>query len=129
MDARRSVGAALRAADATAEADARERVHQAKVALGERGRPWWEGDRRAPDPARIRAALLTLARHRSEGSVCPSDIARVVGAGSWRALMEPVRDVVRSAARAGEVVVTKGQAVLDPDSEWRGPIRVRAAIG
>ena len=41
MDARRAVGAAKRAADADAEQAARRRVHEAKVALGERGRPWW----------------------------------------------------------------------------------------
>ena len=42
MDARRAVGAALRANDASAEAVARSRVHRAKTALGERGTPWWE---------------------------------------------------------------------------------------
>ncbi len=42
MAARRDVGAALRAEDAEAERDARARVHLAKVALGERGTPWWE---------------------------------------------------------------------------------------
>ncbi|GAA1274610.1 hypothetical protein [Saccharothrix xinjiangensis] len=42
MAARRDVGAALRAGDAEAEARARARVHAAKVALGERGTPWWE---------------------------------------------------------------------------------------
>jgi hypothetical protein len=43
MDARRAVGAAKRAGDATAERAARDRVHAAKVALGERGTPpWWE---------------------------------------------------------------------------------------
>ncbi|MFD7653770.1 hypothetical protein ACFV4N_07295 [Actinosynnema sp. NPDC059797] len=42
MAARRDVGAALRAGDAEAEARARGRVHAAKVALGERGTPWWE---------------------------------------------------------------------------------------
>ncbi|MEU8656467.1 hypothetical protein [Actinoplanes philippinensis] len=42
MAARRDVGAALRAgAD---PAPARRRVHAAKVALGERGTPWWEQD-------------------------------------------------------------------------------------
>lgn len=44
MDARRAVGAALRAEDATAERDARDRVQRAKIALGERGTPWWEQD-------------------------------------------------------------------------------------
>lgn len=44
MAARRAVGAALRAADERAEREARRRVHTAKVALGERGTPWWEQD-------------------------------------------------------------------------------------
>lgn len=42
MAARRAVGAASRAMDAEAERAARDRVHAAKVALGERGKPWWE---------------------------------------------------------------------------------------
>lgn len=42
MAARRDVGAAKRGQDADAEAAARARVHAAKTALGERGRPWWE---------------------------------------------------------------------------------------
>ena len=42
MSARRDVGAALRAEDASAEKAARARVQAAKVALGERGTPWWE---------------------------------------------------------------------------------------
>ncbi len=42
MDARRAVGAAKRGADPEAERRARDRVHAAKVALGERGKPWWE---------------------------------------------------------------------------------------
>ncbi|MFC8885795.1 hypothetical protein, partial [Streptomyces cinereoruber] len=42
MAARRAVAAALREHDAEAERAARARVHTAKVALGERGEPWWE---------------------------------------------------------------------------------------
>ena len=42
MSARRAVGAALRAGDRDAERAARDRVQAAKVALGERGAPWWE---------------------------------------------------------------------------------------
>ena len=42
MSARRAVGAALRDSDPVAERSARDRVQQAKVALGERGTPWWE---------------------------------------------------------------------------------------
>ncbi|MFI5933972.1 hypothetical protein [Actinoplanes sp. NPDC051494] len=40
MAARRDVGAALRAGEDPAPA--RARVQAAKVALGERGTPWWE---------------------------------------------------------------------------------------
>ena len=42
MSARRAVGAALRAGDRAGEQAARGRVHRAKVALGERGTPWWQ---------------------------------------------------------------------------------------
>ena len=42
MRARGDVGRALRAKDKTAEREARDRVHAAKVALGERGPKWWE---------------------------------------------------------------------------------------
>ncbi len=45
MDARRAIGAAKRADDHEAERAARDRVHAAKVALGERGTPWWEEPR------------------------------------------------------------------------------------
>ena len=41
MRARSSVGRASRAADRDAERAARRAVHAAKVALGERGAPWW----------------------------------------------------------------------------------------
>lgn len=47
MAARRAVGAAQRAGDATAVKAARARVHAAKVALGERGPVWWHDG--APD--------------------------------------------------------------------------------
>lgn len=47
MDARRAVGAAKRAGDPAAEKAARAKVHQAKVALGERGPVWWDDG--APD--------------------------------------------------------------------------------
>lgn len=42
MSARRAVAAAKRAEDPDAERAARDRVHAAKVALGERGPKWWE---------------------------------------------------------------------------------------
>lgn len=42
MSARREVGRALKAGDPKAERAARDRVQRTKVALGERGTPWWE---------------------------------------------------------------------------------------
>lgn len=50
MDARRAVGAAKRSGDAAAEKAARARVHEAKLALGERGPVWWDDG--APDENR-----------------------------------------------------------------------------
>ncbi|NNC52187.1 MAG: hypothetical protein HKO08_04010 [Erythrobacter sp.] len=47
MDARRSVGSAMRHGDKSAEKTARSRVHAAKVSLGERGPVWWDDG--APD--------------------------------------------------------------------------------
>ena len=44
MSARSAVGWAKRRHDADAERAARERVHAAKVALGERGPKWWDSD-------------------------------------------------------------------------------------
>ncbi len=41
MRARADVGRALRSRDKAAEAEARSRVHEAKLALGERGPVWW----------------------------------------------------------------------------------------
>ncbi len=47
MDARRSVAHARRSGDAAAEGVAHAAVEVAKVALGERGPPWWDDG--APD--------------------------------------------------------------------------------
>ena len=47
MQARRSVGKALRGKDVIAEKTARQAVDTAKRKLGERGPPWWRDG--APD--------------------------------------------------------------------------------
>lgn len=41
MTARREVGAALKAGDPDAEQNARAKVNETKIALGERGPVWW----------------------------------------------------------------------------------------
>jgi hypothetical protein len=126
MAARREVGRARKAGESEEERDARARVQHAKVALGERGEPWWEPPSAEGRTARARATTLALADHRSPGrTLCPSDVARTMGGDSWRALMEPVREVVRDLARSGEVEILQRGDVLDPDRGWRGPIRVR----
>lgn len=53
MQARRDVKAAKQADDEEALQDARDHVHEAKVALGERGPVWWDDD--APDYTRKKA--------------------------------------------------------------------------
>jgi hypothetical protein len=50
MRARSRVGHACRGGDQEAERTARREVHEAKVALGERGAPWWDDG--APDYGR-----------------------------------------------------------------------------
>ncbi|WP_285595421.1 hypothetical protein [Kineosporia sp. NBRC 101731] len=51
MSARRAVGQALKTQDRQAERSARDRVQAAKIALGERGTPWWE---QSPDEREAR---------------------------------------------------------------------------
>ena len=89
MSARRAVAAACSARDLKHE---RRRVHNAKLALGERGRAWWLEPSTAARNLRIDAAILALLHGRhTGGSICPSEAARVVGGKSWRALMDDVR--------------------------------------
>lgn len=98
--------------------DARPRVHDAKVALGERGAPWWEDDRDLRP--RIESATRALLRRREGGTVCPSEVARVVDGDAWRTHMPLVREV---ASAMPEVVVLQKGEVVDPDSA-RGPVRL-----
>jgi uncharacterized protein DUF3253 len=102
---------------------ARPRVQDAKVALGERGDPWWEP---TPDGRRLRlaAAMRALLRHRRpESTICPSDAARVAGGESWRDLMDEAREVAAELAREGIVVVRQRGADVDPAAAV-GPIRL-----
>lgn len=75
---------------------------------------------------RLRAAILTLATERAPRTICPSDAARAVDPDNWRALMDQTRDVARDLAKSGDVVITQKGEVLDPDAQWRGPVRIRA---
>ena len=102
---------------------ARPRVQDAKVALGERGDPWWE-----PTPEgtreRLAAAMRTLLRQRDEGkTICPSDAARVAGGEAWRDLMDEARAVAAELHAAGVVEVRQRGERVDPAAA-RGPIRL-----
>ena len=102
---------------------ARPRVQDAKVALGERGDPWW-----APTPEgqrlRLAAAMRALLRHRSpEATICPSDAARIVGGTSWRDLMGMAREVAEGLA--GDEVLVARQHGVDIDLATAvGPVRL-----
>ena len=127
MSARRAVGAATRAGSDDAVRAARHRVQAAKVALGERGRPWWEPPTEDSRRERLEAAVLALVRKRAqEKTICPSDAARAVGGEAWRDDMDLARDVVRELALAGAVEVLQGGEPQPADADWKGPIRVRA---
>lgn len=101
---------------------ARPRVHDAKVALGERGEPWWE-----PTPGgraeRLEATMKALLRHREGTTICPSDAARVVGGEQWRDLMGPAREVAFTLAEAGVVQVLQRGEPVEQDG-LRGPVRI-----
>jgi len=126
MDARRAVGSARRAHDAEAEARARARVAHAKLALGERGTPWWEEPTEAARRARAVAVAHTLLRHRGpDKTICPSDIARVLSGTGFRAHLALVRDVVAELADARRLEVRQKGKVVDARAA-RGPIRIAA---
>lgn len=79
---------------------------------------------------RLRAAIRALAAHRGpDSSTCPSDAARAVGGENWRELMDTARELARELARAGEVDITQRGEVVDPEGDWRGPVRIRTRAG
>ncbi|HTI34952.1 MAG TPA: DUF3253 domain-containing protein [Miltoncostaea sp.] len=127
MAARREVGAA--AGDAERTAAARRRVQDAKVALGERGEPWWEPTSGSGRAARLRAAMLSLLRARDpEKTICPSDAARVVGGPSWRPAMPAARDVAAALADDGLLEVRQRGRPVDVRAA-RGPVRIARGHG
>jgi len=107
----------------TDPARARPRVQDAKVALGERGDPWW-----APTPAgqrtRLAAAMRSLLRHRAaDSTICPSDAARVAGGETWRELMDTAREVAAELVADGTIVFKQKGKVVDP-ARAEGAIRL-----
>ncbi|WNG85296.1 DUF3253 domain-containing protein [Mycobacterium sp. ITM-2016-00317] len=79
----------------------------------------------APITERLRGAILALAAHRGpDSSTCPSDATRAVGGQDWRELMADARDLARELARCGAVEISQRGRVLNPEQDWRGPIRI-----
>jgi len=77
----------------------------------------------------LEAAILELLSERGEGkSICPSEAAKLVGGTAarrdWEALMEPSREAARRLAKAGRIVMTQKNKLVDP-AQVRGPIRLR----
>lgn len=80
------------------------------------------------NPANIdlsNAILTLLAQRRAGGSICPSEVARLVGGADWRNWMEPVRQAARKLAQDGRLRVTQKDATLSPTEPWHGAIRFR----
>ncbi len=106
--------------------DARPMVNDAKIALGERGDPWWE-----PTPegqrARLAATMRALLRGRN-GTICPSDAARVVGGKNWRSLMDVTRDVAVELCREGVVKIRQNDNSTECELPG-GPIRIGPGAG
>ncbi|MCW2529624.1 MAG: hypothetical protein JWM76_4484 [Pseudonocardiales bacterium] len=115
---------AARRAVRTDPTQARPRVQDAKVALGERGEPWWETASAEGRRSRLAATMRTLLRHRDpDATICPSDAARVVGAGQWRDLMDEARSVAGELYEDGTVAIRQGGQDVDPATAV-GPIRL-----
>ncbi|MDO5735062.1 MAG: DUF3253 domain-containing protein [Propionibacteriaceae bacterium] len=115
MRARREVG---RRGD-----DARPLVQDAKVALGERGEPWWEDASEQGLRDRLAATIRTLLRHRDGSTICPSDAARVVGGTEWRGVVPVARDVAHELVEQQVVVVQQKGEPVDVRAA-RGPVRI-----
>ncbi len=107
----------LRAELCRAVDDGGPHAHHAQIALGD-----------GPIRLRLKSAILALAEQRGPGSsTCPSDAARAIGGENWRELMDEARGIARELAKSGSVQITQRGNVVDPDTAWRGPIRIRSA--
>ena len=73
----------------------------------------------------IRECILAKVQQRGlEKTICPSEVARDLGAESWRKLMPVVREAGAMLAEEGKIVVLQRGQVVDPLMA-KGPIRYR----
>lgn len=83
----------------------------------------------APLPERIATTIRKLLRKRGAGkSICPSEVARALDPGRFRALMPDVRRVAASLVDAREIVATQKGKPVDLHTV-RGPVRLASAAG
>lgn len=124
MSARRAVRTAKSSGDDDAMALARSRVNDAKISLGERGRPWWETPTEESLTMRLTASIRCLLQSRAEGkTICPSEAARVVGGEHWRGIMPQTVKTAWELENTGWLQVTQqGERVNQPTT---GAIRLR----
>ncbi|SMF83459.1 DUF3253 domain-containing protein [Pseudobacteriovorax antillogorgiicola] len=75
----------------------------------------------------IEDAMLDLAQirwQRSQGSLCPSEVAMKISDGDWRPMMERVRQAARRLAHADKIEILQANHPVEP-TRFRGPIRLR----
>lgn len=67
-----------------------------------------------------------LSARAAASSICPSEVARALESdeAAWRELMPEVRRVAAKLASQGKLRVTRGDDIVDAQSEG-GPIRLR----
>ncbi|WP_029088788.1 hypothetical protein [Brevibacterium album] len=107
MRARRLIG--------SGETSARTRVHDAKIALGERGRAWWKADEESRG-IRAAAALNALLRARRGGPVGLSEVAQIVAGASWREHLRGLAELIETGVRAGRWTLSReGPMSADPE--------------
>jgi hypothetical protein len=98
MRARRAVRALGAQGDPELLRLARRQVHAAKVALGERGDPWWEPATEGGLHERMRSVALALAGSRApHGTVEVDDVVRVVAGVAPSIARSELDELVRHA--------------------------------
>ncbi len=124
MSARSAVKTAKSTDDFRALALARARVSDAKISLGERGRPWWETPTEESLNTKLVATIRCLLRSRAEQkTICPSEAARVVGGDHWRDILPKTVEVAWILERKGWLhVMQNGERVSQPTT---GAIRLK----
>lgn len=76
------------------------------------------------EPGKIASAIRDAAHRRGTGkTLCPSEVARALALGDWRALMPEVRRQADALAAKGEILVTQKGVVVSAVAA-RGPIRI-----